>query len=166
MRERLDGAVQQRVDARVVQTAQLTLEPVVVQGSRGDASGGVFAHGWGLPVARAFAPEPGWTHRLSDDAVGYHRDMTFEQPEIDPNALAVDSLPDDLRVGIDTQDETSTAQLTTGDIALTGGESAAGDTADGLRMSAEEALQARGDTTWTARHADEVMDPPGPPSTS
>ena len=58
--------------------------------------------------------------------------MTYEQPEIDPNALAVDSLPDDLRVGTDTQDETSTAQLTTGDIALTGGESAAGNTADGL----------------------------------
>ena len=77
-----------------------------------------------------------------------------------------DPLPDELRVGTDTQDETSTAQLTTGDIALTGGESAAGDTADGLTMSAEEALQTRGDTTWTARHADEVMDPPGPPSAS
>ena len=92
--------------------------------------------------------------------------MTREQPEINPNALAVDSLPDDLRVGVDTQDETSTAQLTTGDIALTGGESAAGDTADGLTMSAEEALRLRGDTTGTARHADEVMDPPGPPSAS
>lgn len=92
--------------------------------------------------------------------------MTDEHAEIDPNALAVDSLPDDLRTGVDTQDETATAQLTTGDIALTGGESAAGDTADGLTTSAEAALQARGDTTGTARHADEVMDPPGPPSSS
>ena len=91
------------------------------------------------------------------------RDAT---PGIDPNALAVDSLPDELRVGTDTQDETSTAQLTTGDIALTGGESAAGDTAEGRATTADEALKARGDTTVTARHADELMDPPGPPSPS
>ena len=92
--------------------------------------------------------------------------MTDEQARIDPNALAVDSLPDDLRSGIDTQDETSTARLTTGDIALTGGESAAGDFADGLRMSADEAARDGGDTTVTARHADEIMDPPGPHSPS
>jgi len=88
------------------------------------------------------------------------------QRGIDPNVLAVDSLPDELRMGVDTQDETSTAQLTTGDIAMTGGASAAGDTADGLTMTADEVLEARGDTTVTARHADELMDPPGPPSPS
>lgn len=95
--------------------------------------------------------------------------MTAAQPqdaqyEIDPNALAVDSLPDELRMGADTQDETSTAQLTTGDIALTGGESAAGDTADGRTTTADAALEVRGDTTVTARRADELMDPPGPPT--
>jgi hypothetical protein len=84
--------------------------------------------------------------------------MTDEQAEIDPNALAVDSLPDDLRTGVDTQDETATAQLTTGDIALTGGASAAGDFADGLTMSADKAADAEGDTTVTARHAAELMD--------
>ena len=92
--------------------------------------------------------------------------MTDEHAEIDPNALAVDSLPDDLRTGVDTQDETATAQLTTGDIALTGGASAAGDFADGLRISADAGPDAGGDTTVTARHADKLMDPPGPPSPS
>ncbi len=92
--------------------------------------------------------------------------MTNEQPEIDVNALAVDSLPDELRTGTATQDETATAQLTTGDIALTGGRSAAGDFADGRTMSAVDDPAAGGDTTVTARHADELMDPPGPPSPS
>ena len=104
------------------------------------------------------------SRRLSRHALGYAAGMTDEHAEIDPNALAVDSLPDDLRTGVDTQDETATAQLTTGDIALTGGASAAGDFADGLTMSANEGADA--DTTVTARHADEVMDPPGPPSPS
>lgn len=92
--------------------------------------------------------------------------VTDEQSKIDPNALAVDSLPDDLRTGVHTQDETGTAQLTTGDIALTGGASAAGDFADGLAMSADKNADAGADTTVTARHADDVMDPPGAESPS
>jgi hypothetical protein len=39
------------------------------------------------------------------------------QEPVDPNALAVDSAPEDLRVGSDAQDETSMAQLNTGDVA-------------------------------------------------
>lgn len=91
--------------------------------------------------------------------------MTDAPHEIDPNALAVDSLPDSLRTGMHYQDETAAGQLTTGDIALTGGESAAGDTAEAATRSASAAPE-DGDTTLTARRADELMDPPGPPSPS
>jgi hypothetical protein len=85
--------------------------------------------------------------------------------EIDADALAVDSLPDDLRTGVDTQDETSIAQLSTGDIALVGDEpGAGGSAANSATVFTGIAPEAHGDTTVTARNANAVMDPPGPPA--
>lgn len=71
---------------------------------------------------------------------------------VGPDALAVDALSDDVRVGSDSPDETGVVQMNPGELAV------ADDEGDGV----EEHDQDVGDTTVRARQADDLLDPPGP----